>query len=189
MAEPQDKNEPNTQPKSGTDAEAGQVDDFDPERALKTIRHQRQVEKELKARIRDLETANARLSEQEPKSGSDRQKLEDQLRERDQRIATLEAKVQTEAVKTDFIREATSRGINDPNLAYLAAQAQGAIGSYDPETGTVGEHDFDKLEQSHPLLVSGSPTGAGNPGVRGRRPGVDAATQFNRAIRQSMHGT
>lgn len=193
VAEPTGTDQPTDDeaPEAIDNETSAEVEDFDPERALRTIRHQREVEKEMKARIAELEAKASKLDEIEEAEREAQRSLEDKLAAREQRIAELESKIQEDAVKAAFIQEAVSRGYEDPELAFLAAKAQGVLGQYDPKTGKVGEADLGALEERHPLLAAeaaGTRFGAGDAGTRSRKPGSSVSDQFNATVRDALSG-
>lgn len=149
-------------------------EEFDPERAIKTIRNQRDLEKQLKEKIRDLEAKldGAKTAEQ-------------QAQEAQQQIQALEARLAEREVRSDFETKAQER-FSDAKLAYLAAKQEGLLGKYDPESGEVSDHDLDKLAEKFPALVKGQGPGADGDAGRGRGQGGNARTvndQFNRIVR------
>lgn len=170
-------------------AEAEVDDDFDKDRALKTIREQRKVEKAQAKELAELrklkeETDAAAQAKADADKG-----LEEKLAEAK---AELERVKETQAeadVKADFLRVATLRGYEDPELAYLAAKSEDVLGT--PKDGKVGDHDFDALEERYPKLASEAGDkrgfGSGDAGRKGKRkPGKSPADQFNDAIRGQM---
>lgn len=163
-------------------------EDFDPERAMKTILRLRDIEKEHKALLAEKEAEAAAKAEAE-------KTLEQKLTDAQARIAELEAQAATKDVRADFIAKATAQGINDPGLAYLAAKEEGLLGELDPKTGEVGDHDFTELGNRFPSFASaddeeeeGSGGFGGDGGVRGRRTKPTAKSVFNDSVRSSIRG-
>lgn len=103
---------------------------FDPERAMKTIRTQREAEKELKAEL-------AKYREAEEAEAEKKKSLETKVTERDQRISELEGTLTELAVRGDFERAALEAGFDQDDLvlAYMAAKEEGFLGEFDPKTG------------------------------------------------------
>lgn len=165
------------------------LDDFDKERALSTIREQRKVEKaqlkelaELRKLKEDKEAADAAEAEAQKDLET---KLAEATAERDQ----LKAEKVATKVKADFIRVATLRGYEDPELAYLAAVDVDALGA--PKDGKVGDHDFDALEERYPKLASEAGEkrgfGSGDAGKKGRKAGKTVGDKFNAVVREQMN--
>ena len=165
-------------------------DDFDKERALNTIRAQRAKEKEQAAEIARLKAIEAEVEQAKAEEAEAQKGLEQKLAEREARIEELEAQANEVSVKADFVAKAGARGYEDPQLAYLAARDAGVLGGMDPETGNVGEHDFDKLEERFPALAGEARERRGlesaDAGVRGHRGKRSTADIFNTAIRESI---
>ena len=168
-------------------------EDFDPERAMRTIKAQRESEEALKAELakyREEEEKRKRAEEEAQKT------LEQKIAEREARIAELEAQAEERLVKADFISKAAARGYTDPELAYIAAAAQGVVGAADPKTGVVGDHDFDALEARHPSLAAEAEDEAdkraggfsGDAGVRGRKAAKTPGDLFNEGVRGAIRG-
>lgn len=171
------------------EVEPDQGGEFDPERALATIRKQRAEEKRLKEQLAEARAAQEELQALKQAEADKQKSLEEKLAERDAEIQALKASIASGRTKEDFARQAVERGY-DPGqveLAYLAAKEQGLLGKYDPKTGEVGKHDFETLEEKYPAL-QGEPLGF--TGDAGRRPtGGQARTvnsAFNSVVRQSM---
>lgn len=155
-------------------------EEFDPERALNTIRAQREAENELKEKLRKYEAA-----EQEE---LDKQKtLEERLAERNARIQELEKQLAARDAAADFKAQAEEAGITDPELALLVAEREGLLGEFNPETGKIegGKVDFGKLVERHPILAGEKqerkPTG--DAGRLGGGKVLTPSERFNRAIR------
>lgn len=169
-------------------------EDFDPERALRTIRQQRQAEKELKAQLAEAQAKAAELDKIKAAEEEAQKTLEQKVAEREARIAELEAQISEGRQKADFVSRAAARGYIDPELAYLAAKAQGVLGEYDPKAGTVGEHDFEALETAHPTLAAQAAEEGvlkaddGDAGRRGRKATKTPNAVFNESIRGAIRG-
>lgn len=161
-------------------------DDFDKARAMDTIKKLRAIEKEHKSLLKEKEDAAAAEAEAQ-------KSLETKLAEAQERIGELESKETKAAIRADFIAKAQARGYGDLELAFLAAEAQGVLGTKDPKTGVVGDHDFEALEAKFPLLAGEAEEergfGSGDAGVRGKRPKATAASGFNDSIRGAIRGS
>jgi hypothetical protein len=156
-------------------------DDFDKERALKTIRAQREEEKRLKAEL-------AKYKAEEEAELEKQKSLEQRLADRDADIQQLKGRLANQLVEQSFKEEAREKGIADPDLAFLAAEKAGLLGDYDPETGNVGAHNFDKLSERFPTFepkeAGTGPTG--DAGRRGKATGKTAGDAFNESVRNAM---
>lgn len=171
-------------------AEADKAEEFDEERAMKTIHDQRKVEKKQAKELAELRKfKEAADAEATAKAEADKG-LEEKLAEAKAELAEVK-ETQAEAdVKADFLRVAALRGYEDPDIAYLAAKAVDALGT--PKNGTVGDHDFDALEERYPKLAGEAGDkrgfGSGDAGRKGKRkPGKSPADQFNDAVRGQMN--
>jgi hypothetical protein len=163
--------------------------EFDPERALTTIRAQRKVERELKAELAELrslkdEKAEAEAAEVEAAKGQ-----ETKIAERDATIESLNVRLGKQEVEYDFKTKAAALGVEDLDLAYLAAERAGLLGDYDEKAETVGDHDFDKLAEKYPSIIGESSddtrqTGDGGARKSGKK--ADVGTQFNRTVRDAF---
>jgi hypothetical protein len=174
-------------------AEEG-AEDFDKERALKTIRTQREAEKRQKEEIASLKAALAEFQSQEEAEAEGRKTLEEKLADAKATIKKLEDSIQEKEqaeiaskVRNDFVEKAAERGYASPALAFLAAREQGLLGEYDPKTGTVGDHDFETLEESHDQFATEAErTGGRATGDAGTRGGGKVNTPsktFNDLVR------
>ena len=56
--------------------------------------------------------------------------------------------------------------MTDIRLAYLAAQAEGLLGAYDPDKG-VGKHNFEELRKKYPHLFRATTGGSADGGAGG----------------------
>lgn len=164
--------------------------EFDAERAKRAIENARAEEKRLKAKLAEKEEALSKYEEIEKEAAEAEKSAEQKLAERDSEIRSLKDKIALIEQKHDFITKAAQRGYSDPALAFVAAKEQGLLGTYDPKTGNVDEHDFEKLEESHPTLAAEAGRrgegATGDAGARGRTRTDDVGTQFNEAITQAL---
>ncbi len=169
-------------------AEDDEVGSFDSKRALATIKRQREAEKKLKADLREARVAQEELAALKKAQEDADKTAGEKLAEAEEVIKGLKEDITKAAVKADFDKVATERGIDDLDLAYLAAKEQGFLGTADPKTGEIGNHDFDSLEAKYPTLA-GEGTGTlptGDAGVRGKGKVGDVASQFDHLIRTSI---
>ena len=181
-----------TQEPEGTDEDLGLEGEFDPERALSTIRKQRAEEKRLKDQLAEAREAQEELQRIKQEEADAQKTLEDKLAERDAEIKALKDQIKDREVHADFIRKATTdRGYDpeDAELAFLAAEKQGLLGKYDPKRGEVVEdHDFETLEEKYPRF-QGEDVGL-PAGDAARRKGSghvkDTNSQFNQLVRGAM---
>ena len=174
--------------KEAADAAAAE-DAHDPDRAKATILRQREAEKKLKAELREARQAEGELAALKKAQDDADKTAAEKLAEAEEVIADLKQKISDTAVKADFDKQAAAeRGIQDLELAYLAAKEQGLLGAEDPKTGEVGKHDFDKLEALYPSLA-GEGTGkqsSGDAGVRSKGKVGTVNTQFNESVRSNL---
>jgi len=144
-----------------SDDQGDDGEDFDKERALATIRKLRQFEKQAKALKRELDEIKR---EREEAGKTELEKLSSRLAEEERKALDAEARVAAAEVRADFVEKALREGVTNLQLAYLAAQADGLLGSYDD--GEVSDHDFKTLKKRYPDLfrtTTGSADGsAGN---------------------------
>lgn len=165
------------------------LDDFDKERALATIREQRKIEK---AQLKELASLRKLKEEKEAAEAAEaeaQKDLETKLAEATAERDALKAEKVSDKVKADFIRVATLRGYEEPELAYLAAVDADALGA--PKDGKVGDHNFDVLEERYPKLASEAGEkrgfGSGDAGRKGRKAEKTAADQFNESVRGQIN--
>lgn len=163
--------------------------EFDPERAMRTIRQQREAEKELKAEL-------AKYREAEEAELEKKKSLEQRVAERDQRISELEGTLTELAIRGDFERKGLELGYDaeDLVLAYMAAKEEDLLGEYDPKTGEIEAHDFDTLHERYPKLAPSGDEGGGqrrdrfgDAGVRSNKGNARTpADQFNDSVRKAI---
>jgi hypothetical protein len=163
--------------------------EFDPERAMRTIKTQREAEKELKAEL-------AKYREAEEAELEKQKSLETKLTEREQRISELEGTLTELAIRGDFERKGLEMGFDQEDLvlAYMAAKEEDLLGAYDPKTGEIEAHDFDTLQERYPKLSpSGEQDGGqnrqrfGDAGVRSNQGSARTpADQFNDSVRKAI---
>lgn len=167
--------------------EEGTEEEFDKERALATIKKQREEEAAAKERAKELEAELAKYREAEEAELEEQKKLEVKLSERDERIKALEAELAETHVKNDFLATAVDKGIADPELAYVAAKTQGVLGEYDPKEGTVSDHDFEALGDKYPSFRAEGTEQTGDAGTSGKRgKALTPGEQFNQSIRSRL---
>lgn len=113
-----------------------------------------------------LKKAKAELDKIKESQMSETERLQKLASEAERRAILLEDRIAQTEIKADFIEKAIAAGVVDVRLAYLAAQADGLLGAYDPDKG-VGKHNFDELKKRYPHLfrtVSGSADGGASGG-------------------------
>lgn len=155
-------------------------EEFDPQRALNTIRAQRAAENALKEKLRKYEEAEQKELEKQ-------KTLEERLTEKTAKIQELEKQLVFRNTAAEFRIQALEAGIADPELALLVAEREGLLGDYNPETGKIegGKVDFDILVERHPVLA-GERKDKRPTGDAGRLGGGKVLTpgeRFNRAVR------
>lgn len=123
----------------------------------------------------DYEEIKKRLSEVDS--------LYEQASKFEARALELEAAVAEHAIRADFLEKALEAGCTDPRLAYLAAQADDLLGSYDPESGEVSEHNIEALRERYPNLFRGS---AANIDAGSRSPAT--SVDINQWLRNELLG-
>lgn len=169
--------------------------EFDQDRAQRALAAARAAEKKAKEeaaeKVAALEKELAQFKTAEEEKAEAEKALEVKLAEAQQTIKGLEDSITSRNVKDDFIAKAMARGYADPHLAYAAAKDQGVLGQ-PAEGGTVGDHDFEALEESHPIF-------AAEAGAEGKKQTGDAAARsggttksaserFNEMVRGSIGG-
>jgi len=173
----------------GSESTEDEEDAFDKDRALKTIREQRKVEKAQGKELAELRKyKEAADAEALAKAEADKD-LETKLAEAKAELKEVRAGQTSADVKADFLRVASLRGYEDPELAYLAAKAADVLGT--PKDGKVGDHDFDVLEEQYPKLASEAGDkrgfGSGDASKKGRKAGTTVNDQFNSVVRRQMN--
>ena len=164
--------------------EALESEDFDKDRALATIRKQRASEKSLKADLAKARTAEKELAEIRQAEDDAKKSSDEKLAEANARVDALESKLSKQAIRNGFLVEAGDR-YDDLELAYIAAERAGALGTVDPKTGEISDPDFDKLDEAYPGLGGEipKPKATGDAGIRSRGKSRSVGSAFNDAIR------
>lgn len=88
------------------------VEEFDKDRALETIRKQREQEKALKGRLKELEQAKAKLDQIEDAQRSETEKLAKRAEEAETRLREMESEMRL----LKATRAAAAAGAVDPDL-------------------------------------------------------------------------
>jgi len=114
----------------------------------------------------DYDAIKAELTKLKSAQMSDIEKLTQLASEHERRALEAEMRIAQAEIRADFVEKALAAGVLDIRLAYLAAQAEGLLGSYDPEKG-VGEHNFKELQKRYPQLFRPPSVGSANAGERG----------------------
>lgn len=160
---------------------------FDPERAKHTIAEQRKAEKALKAQLKEMQDKLAGYTAAEEAKLEAEKALEVKLQEREKENETLQNQIATLHVKQDFVAKAVSKGVADPELAFLAAKEQGYLGSYNPKEGNVGEHDWEALGAKYPSFQTDvRPANSGEAGATGRGKVTTTSSAFNDTVRSAI---
>lgn len=97
---------------------------------------------------------------------SDVEKLTQIASEHERRAIAAESQIAATEIKADFVEKAVAAGVTDIRLAYLAAQAEGLLGSYDPDKG-VGKHNLEELKKRYPHLFRATTGGSADAGAGG----------------------
>lgn len=180
--------------KEGTEEQEAVVDaeeseEFDQQRAMATIKKQREAEAAAKERAKELEKELAKYREADDAKAEAEKALEVKVAERDEALKAKDVQIADLHVKFSFDKEAREKGIADPALAFLAAKEQGLLGAFDPKEGKVSDHDWDKLGELYPSFAAqeSSPTAkTGDAGARGKGVTKTASDQFNDAVRGAL---
>lgn len=93
-------------------------DEFDRERALATIKRQRQTEKDLKAKIRELEGAQTQKKDDDDKDRTDASKLQAQLDATNKKLADAEEARRAMTVRLEVERVARRHNFIDEDDVY-----------------------------------------------------------------------
>lgn len=172
-----------------TDEALEAAEEFDPDRAMATIKAQREEEKRLKAALAEARKAEEELQAIKSAEQEAQKSLEEKVKDREAKIADLEAKIAERDVKEDFARKAGEVGISDIELAYLAAKEQGLLGEADPESGDIEGHNLDKLLEMYPALQAERTQDFSDNGGAGVRKATQRSatpgTLFNDLVRQA----
>lgn len=169
-------------------AEGAGVDEFDKERAMATIKKQREAEAAAVAKAKELEAELAKYRTADEAKAEAEKALEVKVAERDEALKGKDAQIADLHVRYSFEREAVAKGVADPGLAFLAAKEQGLLGVYDPKVGVVSDHDWDGLAEKYPSFKSQEGDKTGDAGARGKGATAGPADQFNSAVRDAFRG-
>ncbi len=112
-----------------------------------------------------LKAAAAELEKIKQSQMSETEKLQKLASEHERRAIVAESRIAATEIKADFVEKAMAAGVTDIQLAYLAAQAEGLLGAYDPDKG-VGKHNFEELRKRYPHLFRAAP-GSADGGAKG----------------------
>lgn len=167
-------------------------EDFDKDRALRTIKAQREAEKALKAQLAEARKKAEAYDAAEAAKAEAEKTASERLAERDATIAELRRTLDERDIKDSFKAQAADLGVDDADLdlAYIAAREQGLLGSRDPGTGEVAKHNFDRLAELFPSLFEGGgaegPRITGDAGRRGKGKALEPGDIFNRTVRDAI---
>jgi len=114
----------------------------------------------------DYDTIKAELGKLKQSQMSDLEKLTQAASENERRAIAAESRIAQTEIKADFVERAIAAGVTDIRLAYLAAQAEGLLGAYDPDKG-VGKHNFEELKKRYPNLFRAGAGGSADGGAGG----------------------
>ncbi len=114
----------------------------------------------------DYDAIKSELTKIKQSQMSDLEKLTQAASEHERRAIAAESRIAATEIKADFVEKAIQAGVTDIRLAYLAAQAEGLLGAYDPDKG-VGKHDFAELRKRYPNLFRASSSGSADGGAGG----------------------
>ena len=159
---------------AGTEAQgaaAGSADaaippDFDPVRALATIRNQRETEARLE---RELKEARSALADRDKAGLPETERVATELKEAQERAATSEANYAKLLVRTEATEVATKLGFRNPALAHKL------LGNVTGLLTDAGEVATDKLTDALKTELRENPylgTGGGGDGGGGRGSGA-----------------
>jgi len=112
----------------------------------------------------DYDTIKAELTKLKQSQMSDLEKLQHAASENERRAIAAESRIAATEIKADFVEKAIAAGVTDIRLAYLAAQAEGLLGAYDPDEG-VGKHNFEELKKRYPHLFRAMTGGSADAGA------------------------
>lgn len=112
----------------------------------------------------DLRAAKAELDKIKQSQMSEMEKLTKAASENERRAIAAEGRIAQMEIRADFVEKAVAAGVTDIKLAYLAAQAEGLLGAYDPDKG-VGKHDFAELKKRYPNLFRAGAGGSADGGA------------------------
>ncbi len=96
------------------------------------------------------------------------ERLQKMAGDNERRAIEAESRIAQVEIKADFTEKALAAGVTDIKLAYLAAQAEGLLGAYNPDKG-VGKHSFEELKKRYPNLFAARASGSVDGGVGGGR--------------------
>lgn len=156
--------------------QASEVDaeEFDKARAMATIRNLRAYERQAKTLKKELETLKQK---QEDAGRTELEKLTVRLADAERRAIDAEQRIAQVEIRADFMARALQEGVTDARLAYLAAQSDGLLGSYDD--GEISSHDFKALRKGYPHLFRPVGSADGSAGS-GRPPTSGGMNEFIR---------
>jgi len=112
----------------------------------------------------DYDSIKAELTKIKQSQMSDVEKLTQAASEHERRAIAAESRIAQTEIKADFVEKAVAAGVVDIRLAYLAAQAEGLLGAYDPDKG-VGKHNFEELKKRYPHLFRATTGGSADAGA------------------------
>lgn len=134
-------------------------DDFDPERAMNTIRRQREAEKELRAKhAADKAALEARIKEFEDAQLSEAEKQQARIAELEAREAQWAQEKRDTALRLAVTEKAGELGITSPRLALAALRESGKAVEYDDTGQPINVGDvLTQLLEEEPALAGVTP--------------------------------
>lgn len=153
-------------------------DDFDKDRALNTIRAQRDSEKALKAQ---LAAAQQQLKDKDDATLSEQQKLQKRIDEMETAVKEQSAKAQRATLRSGLTVEATELGFRNPALAHKLID-QDDVTYDDAGTPTNLKRLLRDVLKDNPYLAGSG--GGADAGAGRDRGGKGGSTDMNSMIRQ-----
>jgi membrane-associated HD superfamily phosphohydrolase len=135
-------------PDRGSDGEA-----FDAERARRTIEAQRATERELKAKLKELEPLAAKARELEDAQKSELERAQAKAEAAERKAADAEAKARQALVRSAVMVELGKQGAANPARIYALVD-QAGLEIDDDGTVTGADKAVEKLLKDEPYLVA-----------------------------------
>lgn len=137
-------------------------------------------ERQKYADYEKLKAAAAELDKIKQSQMTETERLTKAASENERRAIAAEGRIAQTEIKADFVEKALAAGVVDIKLAYLAAQADGLLGAYDPDKG-VSKHDFAELKKRYPHLFRAGAGGSADGGAGGGKVGSSMNDWIRRA--------
>jgi len=197
MAEDPDPTGTPDSPDVETDLPAADLPEaFDQERAMATIRKQREEVKTYKAQAKEAEALRNRLQQIEDADKTESQRLTDQVADYQQREQTWAAEKKDTSLRLAVSERAQELGITSPRLAVAALKMDGTTIEWDNEDNPTNLDDVlaELIEREPGLKGTPAPprkpaTNAGDGGKEGPPPALtaeelEAAVRFGKTPEQ-----